>query len=83
MLQPHTRKNVVPVSWCPSCGNQTLGTRHTDVDYWYTLAEACGINQTERGVELVKRLYDMWEPSIDSNFVDWAKGVLREHERTA
>ena len=69
---------VTAMQWfCPSCGAMVKPKADKDLDSWYTLAEACGIPPTQKGVKLVKEIYETWETSQYRRFTEYVD-ALRE-----
>lgn len=80
-LDPITRPGVL--QYCPVCGSSnTLGKIDFRRDYWYVMAETCGLTPSSRTAKLVRELYDLWDPLERPRFVTFVKESIRE-ERTA
>jgi hypothetical protein len=69
-LTPHmmaTRK------WfCPACGSNdtTIKNNHED-DRWYAMARSFNLDPTQSNVQLLKDMYEIWEPSEYEWFKDF------------
>lgn len=69
---------TAPPSHCPFCGSQAVAAAEHTPDYWESLAVLLGIQTHEAGVNLVKELYNMWDPTEHAKFPDFVDSIRKE-----
>lgn len=78
-------ENVTPLTtsartlYCPACGsvNITIVELQSD-DQWYAMALSFGLPQRAKSVDLIKQLFEAWDPATDSSFKDFVSSIVEE-----
>ena len=69
-VEPSTA--VGTLQWCPQCGHKgAFGMIDTDQDWWDAISDSLGMDQ-----QLVRLLYDEWDATKHTKFVDYVKEML-------
>jgi NAD-dependent SIR2 family protein deacetylase len=74
-IGPHVR--VGAPSFCPQCGSHAGCSQDMDRDYWETLAGHYRVP-----VDVIKEVYDLWDPRTHTNFSDFMRELEAEAEAT-
>lgn len=65
---------------CMWCGSERVQSGfNSGEDYWYTLAEAFGFTRDEKGVTLIKGLYELWDTVEFKSFREFVEGLRLAH----
>jgi hypothetical protein len=59
---------------CAYCGSSNIVPAKIDA-YWYDLAESFGYERSADGAELIRGLYNLWQPSEFHLFRDFIKSL--------
>lgn len=64
---------------CSACGSkEVMVVELQSDDVWYNMAASFGLPQKVKSVDLIKQLFEIWDPTTDSNFKDFVKTVIEE-----
>lgn len=66
-------------SHCGACGGVDVTSVKFD-SYWYDLAKYYGFEHSERGADLIRGLYQQWEPAKHYKFHDFVLETMKEAE---
>ena len=75
--------------FCPACGSNTIHAKSNyEDDRWYAMAQSFNLNPTQDTVQLLKDMYELWDPSEYNLFKDFvvsmiteaAKGVVNDND---
>ena len=67
------------VKHCPMCGSSNITVdMGFSKDYWYVMARAANLVPSEVTAQLVKDLYDIWDPRDQPKFIDFVHDTIRQ-----
>lgn len=65
--------------FCPACGSQSVKVRSNyEDDRWYAMAQSFSLDPTQDTVQLLKDMYEIWDPSEFPLFKDFVTNMIRE-----
>lgn len=65
--------------FCPACGSHKVNIKtNYDDDRWYAMARSFNLNPTKDTVQLLRDMYEIWEPSEFELFKDFVVHMITE-----
>ncbi len=70
--------------YCPCCGGDHTNRKYVngmdDDEYFYWLADSCGLPRTKAAAELTKSIFASWDTDEYKRFMDYYKALMSEEE---
>lgn len=69
--------------FCPACGSESVHAKSNyEDDRWYAMARSFSLNATKDTVQLLKDMYEIWDPAEFPLFKDFVTNMIREAAET-
>ena len=67
------------IAHCPGCGSDSVKETSDYVnDRWYAMAKSFGLPSSAQAVQLLKDMYDLWDPSEYKWFKDFVADYIKD-----